>query len=56
MKCFLTSSPVLSDTNKLNPANGFLDKLKICIPLPAKPYLSAPIPTVTNVPFDLLRL
>lgn len=32
MKCFLTSSPVLSDTNKLNPANGFLDKLKICIP------------------------
>lgn len=32
MKCFLTSSPVLADTNELNPANGFLDKLKTCIP------------------------
>lgn len=32
MKCFLTSSPVIPDTNTLNPANGFTDKLKACIP------------------------
>ena len=32
MKCFLTSSPMLSDTEELNPANGFIDKLKSSLP------------------------
>lgn len=32
MKCFLTSNLVIPDTNELNPTNGFLDKLKTCIP------------------------
>lgn len=36
MKCFLTSSPVIADTNELNPANGFLENLKACTPNPCK--------------------
>lgn len=34
MKCFLTSSTVIPDTDQLNPANGFLDRLKSCVPSP----------------------
>lgn len=32
MKCFLTSSTVVPNTNTLNPANDFVDKLRTCIP------------------------
>lgn len=32
MKCFLTSSTVIPYTDQLNPANGFLDHLRGCVP------------------------
>lgn len=32
MKCFLTSSTVIPNTEELNPANGFLDNLRACLP------------------------
>lgn len=32
MKCFLTSSTVIPNTGQLNPTNGFLDRLKACVP------------------------
>ena len=32
MKCFLTSSTVIPYTQTLNPANGFLDRLRACVP------------------------
>ena len=31
MKCFLTSSTVIPYTQTLNPANGFLDRLRACV-------------------------
>ena len=31
MICFLTSSPVLAEENRLNPANGLLDELRECL-------------------------
>lgn len=31
MKCFLTSSTAVPNTNTLNPANEFIDKLRTCI-------------------------
>lgn len=34
MKCFLTSSTVIPNTDALNPANGFLDNLRSCVPNP----------------------
>ena len=36
MKCFLTSSPIIPDTDTLNPANGFVEKLRACIPSQCK--------------------
>lgn len=32
MKCFLTSNFILPDTGELNSANGFLDRLRGCVP------------------------
>ncbi|MBR0417841.1 MAG: Type 1 glutamine amidotransferase-like domain-containing protein [Erysipelotrichaceae bacterium] len=32
MICFLTSNTVMPDTNTLNPANGFIDELRNCLP------------------------
>ena len=32
MKCFLTSSPMLPYTEALNPANGFVERLRACMP------------------------
>ncbi len=32
MTCFLTSYPAIFETNELNPANGFTDRLKDCVP------------------------
>ena len=32
MNCFLTSSPVRPGENALNPANGFVDRLRACLP------------------------
>ena len=37
MICFLTSSPILRDRNRLNPANGFVERLRRCL----KPNCSA---------------
>lgn len=56
MKCFLTSNLVIPDTNELNPANGFLINSKLAFQTRAKSCLSVPIPTATNVQFDLLAL
>ena len=36
MKCFLTSSLLIPNTEEINPANGFLDALKHCVPNPCK--------------------
>ena len=36
MKWFLTSSLLIPNTEKINPANGFLDALKHCVPNPCK--------------------
>lgn len=41
MKWFLTSSLLIPNTEKINPANGFLDALKHCVPNHVKRYLSA---------------
>lgn len=34
MKCFLTSSIDVPGTEELNPANGFIDRLRACVPEP----------------------
>ncbi len=39
MKCFLTSSTVIPNTEELNPANGFLDNLRACLPNRCKAVL-----------------
>lgn len=36
MKCFLTSSTVIPYTDQLNPANGFLERLRGGLPVPCK--------------------
>ena len=36
MICFLTSSTVLPGTDELNPANGFLERLRLCMPKPCR--------------------
>ena len=36
MICFLTSSPIFYGTDVLNPANGFLDRLRACFPQPCR--------------------
>ena len=36
MKWFLTSSLLIPNTEEINPANGFLDALKHCVPNPCK--------------------
>lgn len=32
MICFLTSSPIIQGTDRLDPANGFIDRLRACLP------------------------
>ena len=36
MICFLTSSPIIPDGEGLNPANGFVDRLRDCLPNPCR--------------------
>lgn len=45
MKCFLTSNTVIPDTTELNPANGFLDNLRSCVPNPCKAVFVCSDPT-----------
>ena len=46
MICFLTSLPWNTDTGKLDPANGFLDELRRCVPSPCRILL------ICSDPFD----
>ena len=44
MIAFLTSSPVIPGTNDLNPANGFIDEMRACLPNPARTLFVASSP------------
>ena len=36
MTCFFTSSPMVPDTEDLNPANGFIHRLHLAVPYPCR--------------------
>ena len=53
MKCFLTSSLLIPNTEEINPANRFFDALKECVLNPCKAVFVCSDPVHHEKPSDL---